>query len=121
LGWAEGNFAPLRRPINNGKEVQDLESFKCRACYAGFVEQGRDVGQSGEVEISTRAVEFANVGGEVLLAFDPDEIKRGSKLRDLCPSKVGARITAQKLPQSAEFQHSGARILHSRRHDSMLL
>ena len=102
------DLAPLGGAIGDEDNIADLAGFKSGSGNAGFLDQLRDLGEAGELKASADAEELADFGGELMLAFNPGAIDRGTEFRDAALAQQRRGVPGEQVAQALELQQAGA-------------
>ena len=107
-GWAEGNFPPLCRPVNDQHHVANLGGFQNRAGNSRLSDNLCDVQQSGKFEAASNPAELANFSGELMLFSNPIGIDGRRKSRNPLLAERRRGVSLDQFAQRLEFEYPGA-------------
>ena len=113
------DLAPFGGAIDDQDYVANLGGLQSDAGDAGFLDQRTDVDEAGEIEASTDAAEFADLGGECLLGLDPGAIGGGRERRRCGLAERRRGVSAQEFAQRIELQHARGSVEELQRHRSL--
>src|SRR5579863_1662343 len=114
-----GYLAPFCGAIDDSDDVSDLQRFQRGSGDTGFCRERSHVQESRKIEAPADAAEFANLGGECLLRFDPAPVGRRSQRRDSVLSEWRRSEPAQERAQGIKLQDAGGGMKKVRGHQEL--